>query len=82
MIMPNLKDKIKELQSRKEVEKITRVEKCKNGYKIYFKITTDYAQSQQLQYLNRIYEYSFNLMLAEDRCMEYADTDCIEINDL
>ena len=71
----DLKKKAKEIKARKEVEKITRLEGTKNGYKIYFKLNCDYVFKEGLTYLYRIYEYNSTSNVKE---LEYADTTCIE----
>ena len=71
----DVKKKAKEIKNREEVEKITRLEATRNGFKIYFKITIEYAQENQLCYMYRIYEYNETCNIKE---IEYADTNCIE----
>ena len=76
MNMNDLKKKVEEIRNREEVEKVTRVESSKAGYKIYFKIYLEYAQKHQLIYIYRIYEYNATSNIKE---LEYADTNCIEV---
>ncbi len=64
-----------EIKNMDYVEKITRIEKTRNGFKIFFKIKSKYANKNNLQYLNRIYEFDSLLPYKET---EYADPNCIE----
>ena len=75
MNIDDLKKKVEEIRNRKEVEKVTRIESSRTGYKIYFKIYLEYAQKHQLIYNYRIYEYNATSNIKE---LEYADTNCIE----